>query len=549
MSAPVNSQLLDILLKNRSIHTPQEREIFLNPSYDTHMHDPMLLPNMEKAVSRILSAIQKKEKIIIYSDYDADGIPGGVILHDFFKKIGYEHFSNYIPHRHDEGFGLHIDAIDSFIKDGVQLIITIDCGITDAEEVTHANNASIDVIITDHHIPHGRLPDAHAIVDAKLSDNIYPFPELCGSAVIFKVVQALVLKGNFGLKSGFDKWLLDMVGLATLSDMVPLVGENRILAYYGLKVLRKSPRPGLMKLFSKMNVKSRDLTEDDVTFMIAPRINAASRMGHPIDAFNMLSEQKEDLAIAHAEYLISLNDERKRVTASINTSIRKAWVGKDMRPVIVIGNANWKPGVLGLVANSLAEEHQRPVFVWGREESVLIKGSVRTGDTTNIVELMEKTKDMFVDFGGHAASGGFSISLEKIDLLDDALNAAYATLEPVSKKSKEKMIDAELTVADLTKDTLMTIEHLAPFGMGNPKPLFLIKGITPISIRSFGKGNVHMEVSIVGPEGPIQAIVFFKTLEHFPGLTLDKSLSILGHLERSYWRGRSALRVRIVDVY
>jgi len=236
--------LMQELLYFRGIGTAEEAFHFLKPDYEEHLHDPFLLPDMEKAVVRILRAIENNEKVVIYSDYDMDGGPGGVILHDFFKKIGYEHFQNYIPHRHEEGYGLNVPAIEQFAKDGATLLITVDCGITDAEQVHVANELGIDVIITDHHLPAKQLPEAHAIINPKRKDSTYPFDGLCGAGVAFKVVQALIQKGNFELKEGWEKWLLDMAGLATIADMVPLRGENRALAHFGLAVLRKSPRPG-----------------------------------------------------------------------------------------------------------------------------------------------------------------------------------------------------------------------------------------------------------------------------------------------------------------
>ena len=259
-------ELLKGLLMARGGDTREKAEVFLNPDYENGLHDPFLLKDMEKAVERILRAIDNKEKVLIYSDYDADGIPGGAILHDFFKKIypaglfgvvGYENFENYIPHRHDEGYGLNIDAIDEFGKSGVKLVITIDCGIADIKEVSHANSLGIDVIVTDHHLPKGFVPEAYAILDPKQTDCNYPYDMLCGSGVVFKLIQGILQKRDFGIKAGQEKWFLDLVGLATLSDMVPLNGENRVFAHYGLKVLQRSPRLGLMKLLRKFKINQK----------------------------------------------------------------------------------------------------------------------------------------------------------------------------------------------------------------------------------------------------------------------------------------------------
>ena len=312
------SPLVKALLANRGVTEKEDAKTFLNISYESHIHDPFLLTDMEKSVDRILKAIDANEKIIIYSDYDCDGIPGGVLLHDFFKKIGYENFENYIPHRHEEGYGLNISAIEKFGEDGVDILISVDCGVTDVVPVEKANGFNIDVIITDHHFPNGTLPKAYAILNPKQDEDSYPYDMLCGTGVVFKLIQALIKKGNhsnggtsFDLKEGWEKWWLDMVGLATIADMVPLTGENRVLAHYGLQVLCKSRRLGLIQLCRKIYVKQLSITEDDIGFMIAPRINAASRMDMPQDAFKLLSTEDEVEAGMLSAHLDKINNKRK----------------------------------------------------------------------------------------------------------------------------------------------------------------------------------------------------------------------------------------------
>jgi single-stranded-DNA-specific exonuclease len=375
-------EILRKLLYYRDIKTKKDADIFLNPVYEEN-YDPFLMKDMDIAVDRIFRAIDNDEKILIYSDYDADGIPGAVILHDFFEKIGYKNFSNYIPHRVIEGFGLNIEAIDSFVEKKVDLIITIDCGISDIKEAKNIKENKIDLIITDHHLPKidskgdEELPEAVAILDNKIKGCKYPDKNLCGSGVVFKLVQALISKLstfnfiNFKTKAiatGWEKWLLDMVAIATISDMVSLTGENRIFAYYGLKVLRKSPRPGLQKLLSITKVDQKNITEDDIGFMISPRINAASRMGIPEDAFLLLTTKDEKEADKYAIHLNKINDERKGIVASMVKEIKKHWKEFDpekKRKVLVAGNPDWKPSLLGLVANSLLDEHDGPVFFGG----------------------------------------------------------------------------------------------------------------------------------------------------------------------------------------
>ena len=504
------SPLLQDLLFYRGIVSKKEAELFLNPDYDAQMHDPFLMKGMDRAVSRILSAIKGNEKIVIYSDYDCDGIPGGVLLHDFFKAIGYSNFVNYIPHRHDEGYGLNRDAVDTFAKDGAALIITVDCGISDVIPVEQANKQGIDVIVTDHHLPDDVLPPAYVILNPKQEDDKYPFDMLCGSGVAYKLVQALLSKDRFGLKVGWEKWWLDMVGIATISDMVPLIGENRVLAHFGLQVLRKSPRVGLMKLCRVLYIDQRKLTEDDIGFMISPRINAASRMETPMDAFRLLTTTDDVEADKLAKHLNKINDKRKGLVASMKREVngRIKSIG-ELRDVIVLGNPKWRPGLLGLVANSVAEEYKRPVFLWGREGVSMRKGSCRSDGNVNIVELMAESRESFIDFGGHKFAGGFSVDQEHIHHLEEKLIEAYKKIG-VEVPDQNILVDKQLSLGDVNWKTFRSIRSLAPFGTGNPKPLFLFKDVTVSSLRRFGRDKAHLELSLEDKDGnKTIAISFF----------------------------------------
>lgn len=556
--------LVRTLLFSRDIKDVESAEKFLNPSWDDHINDPYLLKDMDKVVARILSAIDKNEKIGIYSDYDADGIPGAVVLHDFFKKIGFENFVNYIPLRNEEGFGLNHEAVQSLIDQGVTLIITIDCGITDILEVDFANKSGVDVIITDHHLPGESLPKAFAIVNPKQKDCGYPEKMLCGSGVIFKVVQALILEIrnskleiSNNIQIGYEKWLLDMVGLATLSDMVPLKGENRVLSYYGMKVLQKSPRVGLQRLFSLLKINSHTANEDDIAFMITPRINAASRMGIPKDAFGLLSTKDEVEAGVLAEHLNNINDERKGVVGSMIKEIKKKIESRntEMKKVLVFGNPDWKPSLLGLVANSFSDEHNRPVFFWGRngESNGVIKGSCRAGGNTDIVKLMEKVKDVFVDFGGHKGAGGFSVLHENIHTLEDRLNESFLELEKEGLMLSEDVVfvDKKISIDDVNWDTYKMVEKFAPFGLDNPKPLFLLENIEIISIKLFGKEKNHLELKFKNSkEKYVNAMAFFKTDKSFTTVLKEGSkINLIATLEKSVFRNFPELRLRIVDIF
>jgi single-stranded-DNA-specific exonuclease len=534
-------EILKNLLNQRGL-SKEDEEDFLNPKYE-NLHDPLLLPDMEKARDRVLEAIENKEGIFVFSDYDADGIPGAVVLSDFFRRIKYEKVSFYIPHRHDEGFGLSSEAVDVAKERGAKLIITVDCGTADLKEVGHANSLGIDVIITDHHEAN-ELPKSFAIVNPKIKGSKYPFKELCGASIAYKLVQALYDKNDFGLVKGIEKWSLDMVAIATLSDMVPLVGENRILAKFGLEVLRKSPRPGLQALFKKLGMDQRHVTEDDIAFMITPRINAASRMGKPEDALNLLATSDPREAEELAAHLEKINNERKGVVASLVKDAKKHLSDREnVSKVIVVGNPEWRPSLLGLVANSLVEEYERPAFVWGRDGDGVIKGSCRSYNGYDLFELMNLAKDSFDEFGGHAGAGGFSLSLESLISLEDKLSLALDKLEMNEEKKEEGVLEIE--IKEVGENLYKTISTLAPFGMGNPKPVFRIKDVEVLSIRQFGKSKDHLEIIL---PNKLKAISFFSTPTTYSLLPTTTQFNIDAHLEKSYFLNRPELRLRIVDI-
>jgi single-stranded-DNA-specific exonuclease len=552
-------EVLESLLNERGIEE-KDRKVFLHPDYSS-LHDPLLMPDMKKARDRVIEAMKNGEKIMIFSDYDADGIPGAVVFSDFFRRAKFDEVMFYIPHRHDEGFGLNCEAIDKAHEAGVKLLITIDCGTADIEEVKYANDRGIDVIVTDHHLPHTKeddignpleeLPPAYAVVNPKREGSEYPFKELCGAGVAFKLVQAILMKESFGIKPGMEKWSLDMVGIATLSDMVPLVNENRIFAKFGLDVMRKSPRPGLQALCKTLRMDQSHITEDDIAFMITPRINAASRMGVPMDAFNLLATNDLREAAELAAHLEKINNERKGVVAALVKDAKKHLESRqEIGSVIVIGNPEWKPALLGLVANSLVEEYMRPAFVWGRDGDGIIKGSCRSYNGYNLVELMSGARESFLEFGGHSGAGGFSVTNENIHTLEEKLIRSLENLT-VDEKDDEvaSMSSIEVTPEDVSEELWSAISDLAPFGMSNPKPIFKIRSEIA-SVRQFGKTGDHLEVLISSSKkGGVKAISFFSHDKSFstplkPGLQAE----VHAYLEKSYFMNRPELRLRIVDI-
>ncbi|MBU6323497.1 MAG: single-stranded-DNA-specific exonuclease RecJ [Patescibacteria group bacterium] len=558
-----HDDLIAALLARRGIRTKEAADAFLDPSYDAHLGDPLLMRDMEKGARRIAKAIAEREKIAIWSDYDCDGIPGGVLLHDFLKKAGAD-FTNYIPHRHLEGYGVNVSGIGKLAAQGVSLVITVDVGITDSEAVARANELGMDVIVTDHHLPEPEgLPPAYAVIDPKREDETYPFRDFCGAGLAWKLVTAVLALGRAegapwcaDIPEGWEKWLLDMAGLATIADMVPLTGENRVIAKYGLLVMRKSPRLGLQKLCRGMRVNQSALSEDDVGFMVAPRVNAASRMGEAADAFRLFTTEDEAEADALAKKLEKLNRERRAQAGAITRAAHERLSGRtDLGSVIVLGDPAWKPSLLGLVANGIAEEFGRPTFLWGREGSGVLKGSCRGAGVTHVVELMQEAKDAFAEFGGHAQSGGFSVKDEEIFSLEERLTDAHARLlaKNAEREREDRKADAELALSDATPEFLGKLERLAPFGQMNEKPVFLFREVSVMRVLRFGKGNEHVKIRFAHADSPVmlEGIAFFAKRALGPAgelLADGDRVNVLAHIERDQFSRNQSLRLRIVSI-
>ncbi|MBU2159029.1 single-stranded-DNA-specific exonuclease RecJ [Patescibacteria group bacterium] len=550
------------LLVRRGLITKEDAEAFLSPSYDEHIHDPMLMTDMPKAAKRLAEAIASKEKIAVWSDYDCDGIPGGVLLHDFLKKAG-ANFVNYIPHRHNEGYGVNIPGLESLARDGVTLVVTVDSGIVDNVPVAHAATLGMEVIVTDHHLPQESLPPAFAVLNPNArSDETYPYKSLCGAGVAWKLVCATLAVGFPGrelIPEGWEKWLLDMAGLSTIADMVPLTGENRVLATYGLLVMRKSPRIGFQKLCKAARVQQSKITEDDVGFMIGPRINAASRMGDPRDAFLLLSTSDEAEADVLAKKLESLNRSRRAsagaITRAVHERLEERKALGTLPAVIALGDPDWRPGLLGLVANGIAEEYGRPTFLWGREGNDTVKGSCRSGPgKVHLLNLMTAAKDAFLEFGGHAASGGFSVAPDAVFSLEEHLSEAFAHL-PEQERTEEEA-DQHISPEQATTKLLKSLEKFAPFGMGNPKPTFALHDVRVEAVSWFGKSSEHLRLHIGRgheefPDPSLEAITFFARREFGDAceqLVAGKKIHILAHLERDQFTRGQPVRLRIVSM-
>lgn len=497
---------------------------FLFPDFESTLHDPFLMKDMQKAVDRVVQAILSNEKICVYGDYDCDGVPGTALVRDFFEAIGYKNVLYYIPDRHKEGYGLNLQAIVKLAQASVKLLITIDLGTTNVQEVARAHELGIDTIITDHHLPiqseDGELlPKAFAIINNKQAACQYPDKHLCGSGTVWKLVHALILHNEthklWNISRGLHKWLLDLVGIATIADMVPLVGENRTLAIYGLHVLQKTKREGLRTVLKNAKVELEKLNEDDVAFGIAPRVNAASRMDHPVHALNMFSQEVK-LGLDSAHHLELLNQTRKENVASIMRKVHRLLderlIEKKLPKVVVIGDSEWAPGILGLVSSAITEKYGVTSFVWGKgEDAEIFKGSCRSAGDLHLVKLMTEHTQLFHHFGGHEEAGGFAIHFKHVHTLEQELNESKilekSVLQKVSEDTAQKVFEIDLE--DVTSEFMAGLSLLGPFGVGNVKPVFKIKNIDRFEMQCFGKKGEHLKIILMSRTTKREAIKFF----------------------------------------
>ncbi len=541
--------LLATLLWNRGITSKDEIEAFLNPDYEKHIHDPLLFRDMKKAIGRITEAIANSEKIIIFGDYDADGVCGAAVLNECLKKIG-ALFEVHIPDRSKDGFGLSEKSVRGFNTLGAKLLITIDCGVTDYNEIELANSLGIDVIILDHHLVPPRWPNAFAIIDHKHPEETYPEHVLSGAGLAYKLVQALARYGNFGIPNGWEKWLLDLVAIAAIADMVPLKGENRSLTHYGLRVLRKARREGLKQMFAIAGKNPLDADTETISHFIAPRINAASRMDHAHSAFLLLTTENEEEARHLARRLEGKNEERKVVVESILENLEKRISPETLPAVIFEGSPEWPAGVLGLAATRLVERYSRPVFLYSVNDE-LIKGSCRAPAGMNVVELMTRAGESFSDFGGHTMSGGFSVLPEHLREVKEKLESAGKEIN-VSSKALRLEADCQLALDNLNNATFETVSALEPFGQGNPRPSFFIQGAKIADLRKVGPDGNHLKMKL-GPR--YTGAIYFRALQgRAPralagenGFRIGDTIDVIAELSENIWNGSRNIELRIID--
>ena len=533
--------ICDILVE-RGIVTFEESKKYFRPELKD-LHDPWLMKDMDKAVERIIRAVNNNEKILVFGDYDVDGTTSVASMHSFLKKV-HADLDFYIPHRYREGYGVSKAGIDFANENGFSLIISLDCGIKSIELVKYAKDLSIDFIICDHHLPDEELPNAVAILNPKQKNCNYPYKELCGCGVGFKLISALA--PQFGLSDDDIYESLDLVATAIAADIVPMTGENRILAYYGLKKANENPNNGIKALWFLSNLKT-NLHINNLVFIIAPRVNAAGRMDDARKAVQMFIAGSYDEALQYAEMLHSDNTERKEADLSI-TSEALSLITENAdwhdRKSTVVFQSHWHKGVVGIVASRLIEHYYRPTIVL-TQSGEYIAGSARSVPGFNLYEAVHACREHLIGYGGHFAAAGLTLEIDKIDAFRDKFEEIVsATIHP-ELLIPEIIIDAEINFKDIQWPFYNIIQQMEPFGPDNLRPVFVARKVWNTGYSKIVKEE-HIKFSLKQNNIVLTGIAF-KMSDKFHLLQMNKPIDVVFKIDENEWNGNKTLQLRVID--
>lgn len=532
------------LLVQREIDSFEKARLFFRPTLED-LHNPYLMKDMDKAIERIEKAIQNNENILIYGDYDVDGTTAVSLVYSYLSSF-YPNVATYIPDRYDEGYGISFKGIDFADDNGFSLIIALDCGIKAHEKVEYANTKNIDFIIGDHHLPDETIPNAIAVLDPKRNDCNYPYKELCGCGIGFKIIQALAEKRGQTLESLIP--YLDLVATAIAADIVPITGENRILAKFGLEVINSNPRNGIKALIQ--NLKKEELSITDVVFIIAPRINAAGRIYHGNYAVKLLTEFDLAQAEEFAQNIEAFNSERKDLDSFITKEalLQIIETNQESLYTTVVFRENWHKGVIGIVASRLIETHYKPTLVFTESNEKMV-ASARSVKGFDIHEALEKCAEFIEQFGGHKYAAGLTVAKEKFELFRNKFEEVVKNSITEESLSPEIRVDAEINFSDINPKFIRILKQFEPCGPENMTPVFLTKNVMDTGYaKPIGKNEEHLKL-FVKQNGtqPISAVGFNlgKKIEIIKSL---KPFDMVYSIDENHWNGNVSVQLKVRDI-
>jgi single-stranded-DNA-specific exonuclease len=554
------------LLVQRGITNFDEAKSFFRPDL-AQLHDPFLLNDMEKAVDRIEVAKHRGEKIMVYGDYDVDGTTAVALVYSFLKENGFQELDYYIPDRYSEGYGISFKGIDFAFEQGFKLIIALDCGIKAVDKVSYAKERGIDFIICDHHRPGDELPDAVAVLDAKRLDSKYPFDELSGCGVGYKLIQAYAQTHNIPFDTLFK--YLDLVTISIASDIVPIIGENRILAHFGLKLINTNPRPGIESILGVANIVrkteeeirkeggdngllfSRELTISDMVFVVGPRINAAGRIESGRNSVKLLVSPDMETAGSIAQQINDFNTERRTLDTQITLEALDL-IDKDKKlrkaRATVVFNPNWHKGVIGIVASRLTETYYRPTVVLTQSNG-LITGSARSVKDFDVYDAIDACSDLLEHFGGHKYAAGLSLKPENLELFKDRFNSIVSESITDEMLIPEVEVDLEVNLNQIMPKFLRILKQFAPFGPGNMSPVFMTRDTVDSGhARIVGKNHVKLTVYQESVRSAPYSGIAFQQGEKFDSIQQGQSMNICYHIEENEWNGVKNIQLNIKDI-
>ncbi len=527
------------VLANRGIDTVDKLRLLLQPSQQLP-YNPLRMAGMDAALGRIYQAIQRGETVGVFGDFDVDGITGAAIVCEGLATFGVPTVP-YLPHRLEEGHGLSDQAVEYLASRGVSLIITVDCGVTSLEETANARRDGVDVIITDHHVPNAGLPDAAAIINPNIPGSPYPFSQLCGAGIAFKLVQGICQYHGQPIGSG----MAELAALGTIADLVPVQDENRYLVQTGLAELQITQRPGLLALYRCAGISAESVDAETVAFQIAPRLNAAGRMSHAEESLRLLTTHSTDEAEELARRVEQLNGERRELTQRVFDAVsRRVAELPELPPMLWAEDENMTPGIAGLVAGRLVEKFHRPAAALTALEGCRWVASCRSVPGFNFIEALQACEELFVRFGGHSQAAGFTVSGELLPQLRERLSGLAVKAAGVVEAMPSLAVDAELELAEIGAELLDWLGRMEPFGVGNARPNFLVRNAQVMESRPVGQRGQHLRLRLRRPGGDQKAIAFNQADKWEPGTT---RLDLVATVSVDSWNGMEETSLKVVD--